>query len=114
MKGLNFLAFTVLAVMGSHVFAMEQGLTALTDTELSAELLEARHIILLEEIKELEAEVKQIAKELKETGSINPKTKANLMKEMADVQYVLSGTAITFNLPMEEVFNRVHESNMSR
>ena len=37
MKGLNCLAFTVLAVMGSHVFAMEQGLTALTDTELSAE-----------------------------------------------------------------------------
>ena len=37
MKGLNCLAFTVLAVMGSHVFAMERGLTALTDTELSAE-----------------------------------------------------------------------------
>lgn len=37
-----------------------------------------------------------------------------LTKELADLMYVIIGTAITFGLPLELVFNRVHESNMSK
>lgn len=37
MKGLNYLALIVLVTMGNSTFAMQEGLTALTDTELSAE-----------------------------------------------------------------------------
>ena len=38
----------------------------------------------------------------------------NILKELADLQYVVSGFAVSFGLPLEEAFNRVHESNMSK
>ncbi len=41
-------------------------------------------------------------------------TLAALTKELADILYVVWGTAISFGLPLEEVFRRVHESNMSK
>ena len=40
--------------------------------------------------------------------------KAKLTKELSDLLYVTLGMAITFGLPIEEVFKRVHESNMSK
>jgi len=40
--------------------------------------------------------------------------KAALTKELSDLLYVVYGTAITFGLPLDIVFNRVHQSNMSK
>lgn len=40
--------------------------------------------------------------------------KAKLTKELADLLYVTIGTAVTFGLPLEEVFYEVHKSNMSK
>ena len=40
--------------------------------------------------------------------------KAALLKELCDLQYVLSGFAVTFGLPFDEAFKRVHESSMSK
>lgn len=40
--------------------------------------------------------------------------KAALLKELCDLQYVLSGFVVTFGLPFDEAFKRVHESNMSK
>jgi len=37
-----------------------------------------------------------------------------LLKEMADLQYVLSGMAVALGLNLGEAFRRVHESNMSK
>ena len=37
-----------------------------------------------------------------------------MLKELADVQYVLSGMAVSLGLPLQEAFNRVHKSNMSK
>lgn len=37
-----------------------------------------------------------------------------VLKELADLQYVLSGFAVTYGLPLNEAFLRVHESNMSK
>jgi predicted HAD superfamily Cof-like phosphohydrolase len=39
---------------------------------------------------------------------------AALLKELADIQYVVSGMAVALGLNLEEAFNRVHESNMSK
>ena len=39
---------------------------------------------------------------------------AHVYKELGDLQYVLSGFAITFGLPMFSIVSRVHESNMSK
>ena len=38
----------------------------------------------------------------------------NLTKELADLIYVAIGMAVTFGLPLVEVFERVHQSNMSK
>ena len=38
----------------------------------------------------------------------------NLLKELADLQYVVSGFAVRMGLNLEEAFQRVHRSNMSK
>lgn len=40
--------------------------------------------------------------------------KQKLVKELADLMYVTIGAAVTFGLPLEEVFYEVHKSNMSK
>lgn len=40
--------------------------------------------------------------------------KANLLKELADLDYVVAGAAITFGWDFNEAGKRVHESNMSK
>ena len=37
-----------------------------------------------------------------------------LLKELADLRYVVEGTAVAFGLPFEEAFEEVHRSNMSK
>lgn len=84
------------------------------DREFSVELLELRKTLIAEEVKELFAEIDRAIDELREKGEVSKKTRLDMMKEIADVQYVLSGTSCTFGLPIEKVFERVHESNMSK
>lgn len=81
---------------------------------LSVELLELRYKLLNEELSELKAEIDTLCLELKEQGQTTPQTRGKMLKELADLQYVLSGMAISFGLPFEEAFNRVHTSNMSK
>lgn len=40
--------------------------------------------------------------------------KVALTKELADLLYVVHGTAVAFGLPLEPAFVRVHQSNMSK
>ena len=40
--------------------------------------------------------------------------KAKLTKEMADLIYVICGMAVAFGLPLDEVFDEVHKSNMTK
>ena len=37
-----------------------------------------------------------------------------LLKELADLQYVLSGYAVTFGIDLDTAFSLVHHSNMSK
>jgi len=47
-------------------------------------------------------------------NSPDESTRKNLAKELADLQYVLSQVAVYLNLDLEEAFERVHVSNMSK
>ena len=38
----------------------------------------------------------------------------DLAKELADLRYVVEGTAETFGIPLDEVYEIVHQSNMSK
>lgn len=44
----------------------------------------------------------------------NETTRAQLCKEWADLQYVVSQAALYFGIPASPAFNRVHESNMTK
>jgi predicted HAD superfamily Cof-like phosphohydrolase len=61
----------------------------------------------------MEEELKEVTLEMFDVGQKGPDPKA-LTKELADLLYVTIGTAITFGLPLEEVFREVHKSNMSK
>ena len=84
------------------------------DEPLSAETLELRYKLLDEELGELKTEINTLCQELRTTGKTSTTTRARMLKELSDLQYVLSGMAVSFNLPLEEAFNRVHTSNMSK
>ena len=87
---------------------------AAVDKGFDIHLLELRKTLIAEEVKELFAELDKAIAELKSGGQVTKPTRLNMMKEIADVQYVLSGTSVSFGLPANEVFARVHESNMSK
>jgi NTP pyrophosphatase (non-canonical NTP hydrolase) len=48
-------------------------------------------------------------------GRINARTvMSDILKELADLQYVVSRFAVVFDLDLDEAFDRVHKSNMSK
>lgn len=84
------------------------------DEPLSVETLKLRSKLLDEELNELKVEIDTLCQELNTTGKTTVATRTKMLKELSDLQYVLSGMAVSFNLPLEEAFNRVHTSNMSK
>lgn len=51
---------------------------------------------------------------VKYTENPNEETRANLCKEWADAQVVLSNVAWYLNIPADVCFNRVHNNNMTK
>lgn len=84
------------------------------DREPDASIMRLRRILIREETDELSEELSRAAEQLANRGKIDDVTKQKILKEMADLQYVLSGLAVAFGLPIEAAFNRVHKSNMSK
>lgn len=77
-------------------------------------LIELRRKLLTEEYREVMEAMDDCMTDIMVNGSATEASRAHLLKEMADLQYVLSGMAVAFGLPLEEAFERVHESNMSK
>lgn len=77
-------------------------------------LLSMRKRLIDEEYKELDAEIIKALDEIKKDGKPSKETLAHMYKEMADLQYVLSGLSVTFGIPIDTVFSRVHDSNLSK
>lgn len=76
-----------------------------------------RDQLINEEYMEVENELFPIGVVPTDRGDMEveiPVNKAKLTKELADLMYVTIGTAVTFGLPLEEVFAEVHKSNMSK
>lgn len=64
-------------------------------------------------------EMQQAALEYREAEEYGTKkeqleTRANLVKEIADVQYVLSQLALFYNVDLQTAFNRVANNNMTK
>lgn len=84
------------------------------DGAYTVSLLRLRQCLINEEVNELNVEINQLIAEVEQNGTPSKETKAKMFKELADLQYVVSGMVVALGIPMEEVFARVHESNMSK
>ena len=91
-----------------------QAMEMAIDAPYTKSLLELRQKLINEEVAELNIEIDTLQKELESTGTITKETKLKMYKELADLQYVLSGMVVALGIPMEQVFSRVHQSNMSK
>jgi len=90
-------------------FTLAMGQPVGADIIKERDLLKMRTKLIEEETKEAAGET------LWEDALGNPVIdKAELTKELADLLYVTYGMAVTFGLPIDEVFERVHRSNMSK
>ena len=80
-------------------------------------LVRLREKLLLEECAEVCTELNKIEMTLTHGKPISKEQWADLLKELCDLQYVLSGTIISFDAivgSFNPAFNRVHTSNMSK
>ena len=84
------------------------------DAPYSADLLKLRQKLINEEAQELNIELDTLIRETENGGTPLAETVTRMYKELADLQYVLSGMVVSLGIPMEEVFDRVHQSNMSK
>lgn len=80
----------------------------------SIDLLRLRQKLICEEAAELNVEMENMIKELENSGTVTKESKLKMYKELADLQYVLSGMVVTFGIPMEKIFERVQKSNLSK
>ncbi len=84
------------------------------DAPYTKPLLELRQKLINEEAAELNVEINTLLSEIEKDGIPTKETKLKMFKELADLQYVLSGMVVALGIPMEKVFDRVHKSNMSK
>ena len=65
------------------------------------ELMELRTTLIMEEAKEL-------------CEAIFEGNRAHILKELCDLLYVTHGAGVDFDLPVDEAYWRVHQSNMTK
>jgi predicted HAD superfamily Cof-like phosphohydrolase len=80
--------------------------------------MDRREKLITEEYKEVLYEIEYVKHQLMYPKEYTTEDKTNakrqLAKELADLLYVLYGTADELCIPLEDVFNRIHEANMSK
>lgn len=80
------------------------------------ETLQLRRALIDEETKELFAEMDAAIAHLEKGEAVPRERYVNMLKELADVQVVVSGAAVSLKplKELEQAFLRVHQSNMSK
>lgn len=86
-----------------------------TPTNQPPDTIRLRMRLIREEYEEVMAELQQLIPPTAR-GRINPRLDvlARVLKELADLRYVLEGAAVELGLPINEAFEAVHASNMSK
>lgn len=78
------------------------------------ETLKLRTSLVMEEAFEVQSAATEVEETLERGSRPSHEKVAHLLKELADLQYVLSGYAVAFSLPLVRAVDEVHESNMSK
>ena len=84
------------------------------DVPFEDRLFNFRMKLIAEEFKEMAEAASSLT--LSDIDSDEERTIQNekFIKEVCDCMYVLKGMAVTFGWDLEEAFNRVHQSNMTK
>jgi predicted HAD superfamily Cof-like phosphohydrolase len=84
--------------------------------EITDDTLLFRIKLLKEEMQEVEEAADVVLYEHCCGKGASLRTRADLLKELCDLQYVLSGLLVTFGFDkgFDEAFDRVHKSNLSK
>jgi predicted HAD superfamily Cof-like phosphohydrolase len=82
----------------------------------TVKILQLRKTLIGEEVKELFSDIDEAIAHLENGREVPKELYLNMLKEMADVQVVLSGTSVALKplKKLDEAFVRVQESNMSK
>ena len=78
------------------------------------EALRLRASLIIEETDEVGEAVDSVYLAMQAGERPSKEEVAHLLKELADLQYVLSGFAVAFGLPLQAAVDEVHESNMTK
>ena len=84
------------------------------DEQWTTTLLELRLKLIREESGEVMEEFVDMLMDLERGKPVSTVQKTKLLKELCDLQYVLSGAAVALGLDIQTAFIRVHNSNMSK
>lgn len=85
-----------------------------SDAPMDSKNLGLRTDLICEEFLEFINEVDKAKAYINRGEEVPIKIQEDLLKELSDLQYVISGFAVTYGLPLQAAFNLVHESNMSK
>lgn len=77
-------------------------------------VIRTRMRLIREEFKEVMDELTALTKPVAQDPQRHVEILRDLLKELADLRYVVEGTAVTLGLPFEAAFVEVHRSNMSK
>lgn len=82
----------------------------------TVKILQLRKTLIGEEVKELFSDIDEAIAYLQKGEKVPKELYLNMLKEMADVQVVLSGTSVALKplKKLDEAFLRVQDSNMSK
>lgn len=78
------------------------------------ENLHLRKDLVFEEAVEVEDEFCEALSDLREFGFVRDEIKARLTKELCDLLYVVYGTGVSLGIDLDDAFEEVHRSNMSK
>lgn len=80
------------------------------------DMLDLRGKLIVEEAKEVVEVLETLQMEWARHRDVSRGSMSALLKELTDLQYVLSGTVVDLELTdvFDTAFNRTHESNMSK
>lgn len=84
------------------------------NTKFQTDILMLRLTLIDEEAKEVRAAGDTLLAKLLNKKEPSVDEKAQFLKELCDLQYVLSGMAMTFGLPLKAAMLAVHDSNMTK
>lgn len=93
-----------------------EAFTCAMNVEPTVEVLALRRTLIREEVDELMSAMDTAMAHLAQGAPVPQAVWENMLKELADVQVVLSGTAVALKplYHLDQAFKRVHASNMSK